>query len=149
MSDSHLGRLHDLNSSRIDLMAASDNLQPKQLQMFMRPHEIKEQMWPGDYEPAHDGPGAAGQKRLWNLKEQENWQNDMDLRVEISGVLSPVDVVHGHAPLVGDPAGHKASGKPVLSNGHHRVQAAATAERNTGRHYYVPVEHHEDQSAIF
>jgi hypothetical protein len=132
-------------------MAASDNLQPKQLQMFMRPHELKTEMWPGDYEPAFDGPGEEGHRNLWSIKERENWINDMDLRVEISGVLSPVDVVHGEMrhDQAGDLAGARKSGKPVLSNGHHRVQAAAAAERNTGKQYWVPVTHHETGDEVF
>lgn len=114
-------------------------LNPNQLAMFMRPAEIKANTFPGDFDPRLD----RGHANMWHEKEQDNWINDMDTEVEAHGVTDPVTVVHGPdgAKWAGDPQGARKSGKPVLADGHHRVQAADAAERNGKKEVYVPVTH--------
>ena len=116
-------------------------LNPNQLRMFMRPGEIKEQMWPADYDPRLDGPGEQGMQHMWSEKHDENWISDMDVEVEREGVKTPVTIMHDNPGWAGDPVGARASGKPLLANGHHRVQAAHAAERHTGNASWIPVVH--------
>jgi len=119
-------------------------LNPNQLRMFMRPDEIRSETWPADYDPRLDGPGEEGQINMWREKSSENWISDMDLEVEKEGVKTPVTIMHNNPGWAGDPVGARASGKPLLANGHHRVQAARVAELNKGKAYYVPVVHSDN-----
>lgn len=112
-------------------------LNPNQLKMFMRPDEIKGATFPGD---KFEGQST---REMWEGKEETNTQYGMAERVVREGVHEPVTIVHGpDGPLhATSPYEAEAQDKPVLADGHHRVQAAAYAERNGVKESYVPVEH--------
>ncbi len=101
-----------------------------QLQMFMRPHEIKNAV----VTSVDIGRGVSLDE-LWEKKAGDNSVHPRfvdDIRK--NGVQNPVILQRTSS----------FGGFPVMGNGHHRVQAAADLEAEDGKERYIPVEHDED-----
>ena len=77
-------------------MGASDNLNPKQLKMFMTPQELKADAYPVDYDPNW----AGGHEHMWNHKSLENAHSGLNDSVASEGVKEPVLLQHNQAWVV-------------------------------------------------
>ena len=109
-------------------------LNPRQLQMFMKPSELKAQ--PG-FEFG-DGMGMSeGALREWKLSEADHgtgWSGEITKSVESEGVRNPIEVAH--TPGAGS----------ELLDGHHRYFVQERREQ-AGEEVYLPVEHHSWESS--
>ena len=102
----------------------------EQLKMFMTPDELKSYAEPMDRADIETAEG------MWKRKERESkapehWGyhgGGVYDSIAKEGVTSHVEVWH-------DRQG------PALSDGHHRVAAAAAVQRDTGRQQFIPIEH--------
>lgn len=97
-------------------MAAADHLQPRQLSMFMTPHEIVTTHDLADLLP-HENP-----RQLIERKNREN------ARFGAPDLGRPVSIDHDSADE-GD--------RPLFGDGHHRLAAAYKRDP----HVLMPVEH--------
>lgn len=116
-------------------------INPNQLQMFMKPSEIRKSLTGSvDFESQHiSNPDVD-----WVEKKTTLLKND----IAESGVLQPVILDHGtksarmsmpifsKKPLPDNPV--------TMGNGHHRLQAALEIERESNPNIHVPVLHTED-----
>jgi hypothetical protein len=113
-------------------MPAADLLQPQQLQMFMKPSELKDVRF-GDLYDAGLGRDVA----LDSLRQQKLYESDnhdgpygrLTDEITANGVETPVRVVH------------QTKG-PRLMDGHHRYFVQERREQQ-GEEVYLPVRHDE------
>lgn len=115
------------------------NLNQNQLKMFMTPSEIKGYAHPnvGDVETHTYSPGfdADPEGTMWEAKSNEAYDVGLTHSVRREGVREPVEIQHQYRLHSGSPD------DAVISNGHHRIQAAEDASRMKKHELYVPVEH--------
>ena len=150
-------------------MAASDNVHPEQLQMFMRPQEIFDKT-AGSVEVTeryreqspsmHQGlieshmkdklreaqrPGSSVEWGAASSMEQEDVQARPSLADHIAqhGVEKPI-ILSTQGPGRPSRLDAKPSENLYIGNGHHRLASAQFAEQQTGRPQYVPVVHDYD-----
>lgn len=121
-------------------MAASDNLNPDQLRMFMRPQEVMDYVTDSlDAEDYNDG-NFASIDDVWRGKEQEVEQDpyfqDLKKAIKVEGVHKPIELAHD---IYRPSSDHRSV---FMSDGHHRVVIAKQLEEETGKHYYLPVTHY-------
>jgi hypothetical protein len=117
-------------------MPAQDHLQPKQLQMFMRPKELK-----GLLTGSVDGSHSTG--AVWLEKKSDNEGTILSQSILQHGIRKPVVIKHSARGAKDTPGAH-AEMPFTMGNGHHRVQAADDIEEQTGKHIYIPVVHSKD-----
>jgi len=101
-------------------------LNPNQLQLLMKPSEIRNMLkgsvdWQPTADPTEDWEGKALDNKL-----------GLNASVQQEGVRKPVIIDHWQ----------QVRGEPIMGNGHHRVQAAKEIE-DSGKEIYVPVLHVE------
>lgn len=131
-------------------MSAKDNMQPKQLKMFMTPDELHAEVQPGDFGPhmggserelTWDDPNVGWGRKLRRAKGVYDPDREYEPTpglyesIEKHGIQEPV--------LVGHIMEMTSEGKrdvSTLYNGHHRV-ATATDLARQGREVYIPVKH--------
>jgi hypothetical protein len=150
-------------------MSGSDYIHPNQLKLLMTPGEIKDQYQPLDADRAHrQGPISRGGESTYRARRTDMGYNDAipdaaadspgyrrrmkDFRAEPvadtwarkgreaaeSGVTDSVRNIGVVRPVtLGNITGLE--GKPQVTGGHHRIQAAEDA----GNEQYLPVVHHE------
>ena len=100
-------------------------LNPNQLQMLMKPSEIRRTLT-----GSVDGSNTADPSVDWEEKKTTMLKDS----VAHNGVRSPVIIEHGNVGY-----GSYEGGR-TMGNGHHRVQAAKEIE-DSGKEIYVPVIH--------
>lgn len=118
-------------------MSAKDNMQPKQLQMFMTPDELHAEVKPTDFDPDQatwDDPRRDWGRKLRRAKgvydPETEYAPTPGLYEDIAknGIQRPVPINHDYY------------GDMELGDGHHRV-ATATDLARQGREVYIPVTH--------
>lgn len=113
-------------------------INPNQLQMFMKPSEIRRQLTGSvDQQPVADPTKDWEGKKTTHLKT----------RIAEEGVRDPVILDHGEKAAGMDRSIFSKEPLPKnpvsMGNGHHRLQAAKELE-DEGREIYVPVLHTDD-----
>jgi hypothetical protein len=110
-------------------MTAADHLQPQQLQMFMRPSEMRQM----DRFEFGDMIDYTSESAMMRDKLTDARENGLTRSIREKGVRDPVLIAH-------DRVG------PVLFNGHHRFAVQDRRER-AGIETYLPVEHDDIPAA--
>ena len=131
-------------------MAAHDNLNPHQLQMFMTGTELK-----GAINKSYDGSVRTGGTEgdlsgLWKVKLKESKKSDFShgagtyKSIKDKGWVADnpnydsINLSHQSVPGA-IPAWDKV--QRSVDDGHHRIAAAADIEAKTGRQHFIPVKH--------
>lgn len=132
---------------------------PGQLPMFMTPREIKAQYSThvGDRKYS-SGPNRFGryethwhsEEATWAKKQDENKSTGLTESVKLSGVQFPVGLgvttdteavsEHNRRSWAENQINAPMTGKPMITGGHHRIEAAFQTAPDTP----IPVIHHED-----
>lgn len=121
-------------------MASSDHIQPQQLKLFMTGGELKDNItYSGDTLP-HETLGDMWDRKVVESKEEYGHG---------AGTYDSIQK-HGWDPkdswdAKGIPIRYSSrTGSTRISNGHHRVAAAADIEEKTGKLTFFPLEHGAD-----
>lgn len=100
------------------LMAAHEHLRQEQFMMAKELHRM----------PSGDVRPEQRQSSMWRSKRRENERTGLDVHVAKHGVHNPIQIAHGLLTH---------GGKPVIWEGHHRIEAAYRHDP----HMKVPVQH--------
>lgn len=132
-------------------MSASDNLQPKQLKMFMSPNELKAEGYvPNPLEARgedmggsiHEPLGTTSSDRMMARKVRESQESGLYGKIEGEGVQAPVSIVTPTHDLVPHPSLRKIgfdTSPQMVGNGHHRLASQEAIDPDR----LMPVMHFE------
>ncbi len=134
-------------------MAAHENLNPHQLQMFMTGTELKDTInhsYDGSLSTGGTGGGPDGLNGLWKQKLKESKRSGFGhgegtyKSIKDRGWVADnprydsINLSHRSVPGA-IPAWNRV--ERSVDDGHHRIAAAADIEAKTGKQHFIPVQH--------
>ena len=130
-------------------MAASDNMRPEQLKMFMSAREITDRFQPSDWDrdkirdPEHGMRPETDEEVMYRkLTESKSYDfGNIHPSIAAEGVHTPVHLSHQFGEAQRRGAGPPSQGRPQIGEGHHRVAASMDTRSRPSDPGDAPREH--------